>query len=154
MSDALDQAITSLKLESVEQGTSIDGIDFFRVPVDAIGAVVDAIVAAGYSRFIDLTAVDDPHRPDRFELQYLFHSMREQRWLRVKARTAGGAPSIVDLAPGANWYEREVFDMFGVNFVGHPGLTRILMPDDWDGHPLRRDVALGGEPVEFSGDIR
>jgi NADH-quinone oxidoreductase subunit C len=56
--------------------------------------------------------------------------------------------------PPADWYEREVYDMFGVQFSGHPGLTRILMPDDWDGHPLRRDVALGGEPVEFTGDAR
>lgn len=154
MSESLDQTLGSLPLPGLERGVSADGIAFMRVQVDALPALVDAVARAGFGRFVDLTAVDDPGRPDRFELQYLFHSMQEQRWLRLKARTGGTAPSIVDRVQAANWYEREVFDMFGVRFVGHPELTRILMPDDWDGHPLRRDVALGEEPVEFTGDAQ
>jgi NADH:ubiquinone oxidoreductase subunit C len=153
MTETLDQALDSLTLADLEHGTSADGIDFVRVPVDAIPRLVDAVIGAGFGRFIDLTAMDEPRRADRFELQYLLHSMQDQRWLRLKARTAEHAPSVVIQFEAANWYEREVFDMYGVLFDGHPGLTRILMPDDWDGHPLRRDVALGGEPVQFSDNI-
>ena len=154
MIDVLDQALASLTLPDLERDRSADGIELIRVPVDAVPSVVEALLAAGFGRFVDLTAVDNPSRVDRFELQYVFHSMQEQRWVRLKARTTGRAPSIVDRIDAANWYEREVFDMFGVQFAGHPALTRILMPDDWDGHPLRRDYALGGEPVDFSGDAR
>ena len=60
-------------------------------------------------------------------------------------------PSVVEVWAGNNWHEREVFDMFGIIFDGHPGLTRILMPDDWQGHPQRKDYALGGIPVEYKG---
>jgi len=154
MSEALDRALESVDLPDLERGASADGIAYVRARISDVPALVDAVLLAGYGRFVDLTVVDDPSRVDRFELQYLFHSMEAQRWLRLKARTSGEAPSIVDRVPPANWYEREAFDMFGVRFSGHPALTRILMPDDWDGHPLRRDVALGGEPVQFSGDPR
>jgi len=58
-------------------------------------------------------------------------------------------PSLVPVYPGANFYEREAFDMFGLTFEGHPDLTRILMPDDWQGHPLRKDYAMGSVPVQF-----
>ena len=60
-------------------------------------------------------------------------------------------PSIVDIYPGIDWHERETYDMFGIVFEGHPGLTRILMPDDWPGHPQRKDYPLGGIPVEYKG---
>jgi NADH-quinone oxidoreductase subunit C len=75
------------------------------------------------------------------------------RDIRVRAFIDGDPPEIDsahDIFPPANWDERETYDMFGVVFRGHPDLTRILMPDDWIGHPLRRDYPVGGEPVEFS----
>lgn len=136
---------------AAESGVSADGIPFVRVEADAL-AEAAALLAneAGYSRFIDLTAVDDPSRPDRFELQYLFYSMEERAWFRLKARTAGEAPSITAHFAAANWYEREVYDLFGVRFHGHPNLTRIMLPDDWEGHPLRRDVPTFVEPVDFT----
>jgi NADH:ubiquinone oxidoreductase subunit C len=104
----------------------------------------------GYTRFVDLTAVDTPERADRFELNYLVYHMQSHEWQRVKARTAAKAPTVSHIYTGANAYEREVYDMFGVEFEGHPLPRRILMPDDWVGHPLRRDEPLGGEEVRFS----
>jgi NADH-quinone oxidoreductase subunit C len=150
MTEALNLAFGALALPDAERGTSADGIEYLRVTTDVLPIAVSVLADAGFERFIDLTVVDDPDRPDRFELQYLLHSMADNCWVRLKARTAGEAPSITERFPAANWYEREVFDMFGVRFLGHPNLTRILMPDDWTGYPLRRDEALGGEPVEFS----
>ena len=104
----------------------------------------------GYSRFVDLTAVDRPDLVQRFELNYLLYHMKDHAWVRVKASTAASAPSVCAIFAGANPYEREVYDMYGVDFVGHPMLRRILMPDDWVGHPLRRDEPLGGEEVDFT----
>ncbi len=113
-------------------------------------ATIQRLKDEGYVRFVDITAVDDPSREDRFELNYVLYHMEKHEWQRVKARTAGNAPSITSIFSGANAYEREVYDMFGVHFDGHPMLRRILMPDDWVGHPLRRDEPLGGEEVDFT----
>ncbi|HEY8477561.1 MAG TPA: NADH-quinone oxidoreductase subunit C [Chloroflexota bacterium] len=132
-------------------GVAADGIPHLAVSPEDVPAVVQALRDdLGYVRFVDLTAVDDPEREDRFELNYLLYSMDERCWVRVKTRTSGEAPSIAAVFPGANWYEREVYDLFGVRFSGHPNLTRILMPDDWEGHPLRRDEPLGEVPVDFT----
>lgn len=150
MTQALDLAFGPLARIDAERGTSADGIEFLRVPAQHVPTAIGALAEAGFTRFIDLTVVDDPDRADRFELQYLLHSMVDNCWVRVKSRTAAEAPTITDRFAAANWYEREAFDMFGVRFRGHPNLTRILMPDDWTGHPLQRDAPLGGEPVEFS----
>ena len=133
-----------------ELGPTKDGTSFARVPVARLLALVEWLRQNGVARFLDLTVVDDPERPDRFELHYLFYAMSERRWFRVKTRTSDEAPSIVPVFAAANWYEREAWDLFGVRFTGHPGLTRILMPDDWQGHPLRRDHPLGDEPVDFT----
>ena len=130
---------------------SADGIPCVSVP---LGDLVDAIAKVrgplGHARFVDLTAVDRLARQDRFELVYLFYSMEGHTWLRVRARTDGVAPSLTPMVPGANWYEREVFDLFGITFEGHPDLQRIMLPDDWQGHPLRRTEPLGSEPVDFT----
>jgi NADH:ubiquinone oxidoreductase subunit C len=103
-----------------------------------------------HRRFVDLTAVDRLTREGRFELVYLFYSLEQHSWLRLKARTDVAAPSITPLIPGANWYEREVFDLFGIRFEGHPDLRRIMLPDDWQGHPLRRSEPIGAEPIDFT----
>lgn len=104
----------------------------------------------GYTRFVDLTAVDRLDQPERFELNYVLYHMGDHTWVRVKTATAGSAPSVCGIFAGANAYEREVYDMFGVEFEGHPLLRRILMPDEWVGHPLRRDEPLGGEEIDFT----
>lgn len=109
---------------------------------------------AGFTRFVDLTCVDDPERPaesgPRFEVQLLVYSMSERRWARLKARTAGQLPSVTPVFQAAHNFEREVFDLFGVVFDGHPSLTRILLPEGWQGHPLRRDAPLPREPADFT----
>ena len=136
---------------SGEGGLSADGIPFARVDVAAVPEAAALLAEElGYGRFIDLTAVDDPRREERFELVYLFYSMAERAWFRLKARTAGEAPSITPRFPAVDWYEREVWDLYGVRFVGHPELTRIMLPDDWLGHPLRRDEPAMIEPVDFT----
>ncbi|MFN8523398.1 MAG: NADH-quinone oxidoreductase subunit C [Chloroflexota bacterium] len=127
-----------------------DGITNVLVPADGLVNAVRALRDdLGFVRFIDLTCVDDPGEDERFELQYLLYSMDEHRWLRVKCRTADAVPSITPLMAGANWYEREVYDLFGVRFEGHPKLTRLMMPDDWEGYPLRKDAPKFWEPVDF-----
>jgi NADH-quinone oxidoreductase subunit C len=132
-------------------GVSADGIPYVLVRPEQIPETARrARDELGYVRWIDLTAIDEPEVEPRFELQYLLYSMAERRWLRLKTQTDEHAPTITDVFPGANWYERELFDLFGVIFDGHPSLTRIMMPDDWRGHPLRRDYPIGGEPVDFT----
>ena len=95
----------------------------------------------------DVTATDWPARPDRrFDLVYCLYSTTGRQRVRIKTRIAeqDAVPSVTGIWPAANWLEREVYDMFGVRFAGHPDLRRILMPDDWQGHPERKDYPLEG----------
>ena len=89
----------------------------------------------------------------RFHISYQLTSMTYRRRVRLEAAVAAGQslPSVTSVYPTADWQEREIYDMFGVVFDGHPNLTRILMPDDWEGHPQRKDYPLGGVPVEYKG---
>ncbi len=94
---------------------------------------------------MDLTAVDHWKRKPRFELVYHLYSRSKNARLRLKAPVDGSspeAPSVTPLWPAANWYEREVFDMFGIRFRGHPDLRRILMYEEFQGHPLRKDYPI------------
>jgi NADH-quinone oxidoreductase subunit C len=126
--------------------------------------VVQALRDDGYLVCIDVTAVDylaHPHRttapgiePERFEVVAQFLDHEQKRRVRLRIQVPADDPtiaSIVDIHPGADALEREVFDMFGITFEGHPDLTRILMPEDWTGHPLRKDYAVGAIPVQFKG---
>ena len=141
------------EFESAEISLAADGIPTVRVALaDLLDAVDRARGPLQHRRFVDVTAVDRLTREDRFELVYLFYSLEQHTWLRLKTRTDRQAPSITPIVPGANWYEREVYDLFGIRFDGHPDLTRILMPDDWIGHPLRKDDPSARVPVTFKGD--
>ncbi len=135
---------------AAELGISQDDIPAVRVsPDELLGTLRRLRDELGYIRFIAVTAVDDPSVNPRFELQYLLYSMVEHGWVKIKVETADSVPSVTDLFPAANWYEREVYDLFGITFEGHPNLVRIMMPDEWEGHPLRKDYPVGGEPVDF-----
>jgi NADH-quinone oxidoreductase subunit C len=94
----------------------------------------------------DVTASDWPPRPQRFDVVYCLFSTRHRKRVRMKVRAGENdpVPSVSSIWPSANWLEREVYDLFGVNFTGHPNRKRILMPDDWQGHPQRKDYPLEG----------
>jgi NADH-quinone oxidoreductase subunit C len=116
------------------------------VASETIVAAVEAAKAAGYNFFEDLTAVDWYPTEPRFQLSYSLLSHTFKQRVRVVARISEGQSiaSITSVWPSANFYEREVFDLFGVHFSGHPRLTRIMMPDNWNGHPLRKDYPVEG----------
>lgn len=122
------------------------------VPVADWVAITQAAFDAGYDTFVDLTAIDHFAEAPRFEVAVNIISMTEVERLIITTRVPYDDPSVPTLTGvfvGANFYEREAYDLLGVVFVGHPDLTRILMPDDWVGHPLRKDYDLGAIPVEF-----
>jgi NADH-quinone oxidoreductase subunit C len=104
-----------------------------------------------------LSSIAATHWPDAdpaFWIDYELRSMALRHRLRVKVGLRAGdehTPSVVGLFPTANWHERETFDFYGIVFDGHPDLKRILLPDDWDGFPLRKDEALGGVPTWYRG---
>ena len=111
-----------------------------------IVALLRADAAWRFSTLVDITAVDYPGRPERFEVVWHFLSMYANRRVRLKARVAEEAmvPSITSVHPSANWFEREVFDMFGIVFSGHPDLRRLLTDYGFRGHPLRKDFPTTG----------
>jgi NADH-quinone oxidoreductase subunit C len=94
-------------------------------------------------------------KPKRFSISYHLLALRDGH-VRVRLQAwvdeDEPLPSVVGIWPTADWHEREAWDLFGIRIEGHPNLRRILMPDDWEGHPLRKDYPIGGEPVRFSGD--
>ena len=110
-------------------------------------AACDAVKAAGYNFLEDVTAVDWYPSEPRFQISYSILSFSLKRRVRLAVRLAGddaSLDSITGVWPAANFYEREVFDLFGVHFGGHPNLRRIMMPEDWQGHPLRKDYPVEG----------
>jgi NADH-quinone oxidoreductase subunit C len=141
----------------LERGVSA-GDQWMTVSAEHVHEALAALKKDGFTLLAFMTCVDhlaDPsgEKPGRFELIYQLRDLERKQLIRVRSFVDGESPhiaSVHDLFPPANWDERETFDLFGITFDGHPDLTRILMPDDWVGHPLRRDYPVGGEPVEFS----
>ena len=114
---------------------------------------IKSLLEEGYEMMMDLTAVDWFRKKEpRFEVVINLLSLSKNLRKTIKVQVPDEnltIPSITDIYPGANFYGREVFDMFGIVFENHPELTRILMPDDWIGHPLRKDYGSGRIPVQF-----
>ncbi len=130
---------------------------------DELVAVVRQLHVDGYLLCVDVTGVDyltyqadrnlpDGVEPERFEVVVTLLSFQDADRIRLRVQVPEGdptCPTLTDVHPGADAHEREVFDMFGISFTGHPDLTRILMPEDWVGHPLRKDYNSGRVPVQF-----
>jgi NADH-quinone oxidoreductase subunit C len=126
--------------------------------------VVRELRDGGFELLVDVTAVDhltnlrrelpEGVPPGRYEVVVNVLSLTNRERVRVIVQVPGDDPtvaSLFDVFPGSEFPEREVFDMFGIRFEGHPDLVRLLMPDDWEGHPLRKDFSVGRIPVQFKG---
>ncbi len=135
-----------------------------HVSRDQYVSVIKALADEGYEMCVDLTGVDYlamPHRiigfgiqPERFEVVVNLLSLPQRKRIRLRVQVPAddaSLPTLFDVHPGTEAHERETFDMFGIVFTGHPDMTRILMPEDWDGHPLRKDYSQGSIPVQFKG---
>tara|TARA_S200000501_G_scaffold293404_1_gene279020 strand:- start:11595 stop:12005 length:411 start_codon:yes stop_codon:yes gene_type:complete len=124
-----------------------------EIEINEYHKYVKSLFDEGYEMMVDLTAVDWFRKKEpRFEIIVNLLSLSKNLRKNIKVQVQDDTltiPSITDIYPGANFYEREVFDMFGIIFENHPELTRILMPDDWIGHPLRKDYGSGRIPVQF-----
>ena len=151
---ASDDPISGLlEVVPVAEASVSAGDDVVMVPAEDLATLAAAARADGFEICTDITAVDYLGiRRTRFELVVNLLSLQHNRRLRILVPVPQDdpvVPSLVPVYPGANFLEREVYDMFGIRFEGHPDLTRILMPDDWEGHPLRRDFGVGAVPVQF-----
>ena len=153
------EAIQQLKTHA--ENAIVDESEFMgqttlEVHKENLKKVLSFLKQAGYEVLMDLTAIDYLVPTVRTKVVYWLHNPTNYERLRIILFIAReeAIPSVTDLWAGANWYERELFDMFGVYFEGHPGLKRILMPEDWRGHPMRRDYSLTEEPVEFKHGVK
>ena len=138
------------------------GVDVLFPPAGDYLRVLEALRDEGFALCVDVTAVDylthpgralpDGVLPERYEVVVNLLSLERRERVRVRVQVPQAdpvVPSLFGLYPGTEAAEREVYDMFGIAFDGHPDLTRILMPEDWEGHPLRKDYAVGRIPVQF-----
>jgi NADH-quinone oxidoreductase subunit C len=156
----LEQAVPGAAFETA---ASVDLQTTVFVPSERVVEIAQALRDRPDLRFAflaELTAVDFWPREPRFELVYLLVSIEHRLRLRMKVRLPGADPHVGTVSgvwPAANWLEREVWDMFGIAFDGHPDPRRLLMPEDWEGYPLRKDFpvqirrpAYAGEPLQVS----
>ena len=139
-------AVLALKTIALDAKFDRDELTI-TVPREAIIEAVTAVKAAGYNFFEDVTAVDWYPSEPRFQITYHILSMSLKQRVRLVVRlnsNDAAIDSITPVWPAANFYEREIFDLFGVHIGGHPNLRRIMMPEDWQGHPLRKDYPVEG----------
>lgn len=128
------------------------------IPVERLLEVAQALrddPEVAYEMPVTMTCSDWPERDLRFDVMYLLRSLvhNDLVTIAVRAGEETEVPSLAAIYPGMEWHERECFDLFGLRIVNHPNLTRILLPDDWEGHPLRKDYVSFGEPVAFTHNL-
>jgi NADH-quinone oxidoreductase subunit C len=129
----------------VREAATYLGQNFVVVQPDVVVPVIEYLkLEADFDYLVDITAVDWPKRAERFDLVYVLYSFVRNERVRIKTYVQDGykPATAVEVHLTANWLEREVFDMFGIEFAGHPDLRRILMPDEWEGYPLRKDYPI------------
>jgi NADH-quinone oxidoreductase subunit C len=147
--------VASLKAQfgsGIAEASTYLGQNYFVIDRSLIGEVLQGLRDDGrFDYCVDITAVHYPQRELPFDVLWILYSFEKNERIRVKARIADGeaVPSVTALWATANWLEREVFDMFGIRFEGHPDLRRILLPEDWKGHPLRKDYGIIQQDQEW-----
>ncbi|HLI83920.1 MAG TPA: NADH-quinone oxidoreductase subunit C [Bryobacteraceae bacterium] len=154
--DSLQEHATAAAVENFDPG-AVAGGKYDRGELTLEIAPERIVAVCGFlkhqrdfNRLSSVTAVDRFPAEPRFEVVYHLHAVERKERLRLKARVSGIDPEIESVTPvwrSANWYEREVFDLFGISFRNHPNLKRIMMPEDWEGHPLRKDYPVTGTRV-------
>jgi NADH-quinone oxidoreductase subunit C len=130
---------------SIGETSTYLGQNFVVAKPDAVIAVLEYLkLEADFDYLVDLTAVDWPKRAERFDLVYIVYSFARNERVRIKTYIPDGykPETAVNVHLTANWLEREVFDMFGIEFAGHPDMRRILLPEEWQGYPLRKDYGI------------
>jgi NADH-quinone oxidoreductase subunit C len=155
MNQSLQTAVTAVTEKYKVEATEFRDEVSLVVPPDQIISILQELHDDySFDLLLDLTAVDYwPAEEPRFHVIYQLYSMSSNQLLRLRVPLIGNAPVIATadkIWPGANWYEREVWDMFGIRFDGSSDMRRIIMPYDWEGYPLRKDYPLGYEEVQFS----
>ncbi len=158
MNETLQTAVQSIESRFGAQRNEFRGQISLVVPAEQIAEVCRTLRDEfGFEMLSGLTGVDYwPEQEPRFHVVYFLHSLKHNLRLVLRVPVSGMAPvvpSVEGIYPNANWHEREVWDMFGVRFEGNSDLRRILMPADWEGHPLRKDYPLGYEEVQFTFNV-
>jgi len=131
--------------EGISETSTYLGQNFIVARPDSVIPILEYLkLEADFDYMVDLTAVDWPKRAERFDVVYILYSFSRNERVRVKTFVKDGfkPETSVGVHLTANWLEREVFDMYGIEFAGHPDLRRILMPDEWQGYPLRKDYGI------------
>ncbi len=148
---AVAEAIDSFDAEAITGGKRELGEWTVEIVPDKIVSVCGFLkYDQKFIRLSTVTAVDRYPAEPRFEVVYHLYSIEKKEWLRLKCRLSGAQPeieSVTSVWRSANWYEREVFDLFGITFRNHPDLRRIMLPDGWEGYPLRKDYPVTGSRV-------
>jgi NADH-quinone oxidoreductase subunit C len=145
------------KLSDAFAGKILETVEFrgehtLRLPLSAVHEVLEMCrKELGYGMILDISSVDHFGDDPRFEMVYEIATVNDAKHLRIKARVSGdeAVPSVTDIWAGADWHEREVWDMMGIPFTGHPNLKRILMWEGYPYFPLRKDFPLAGRPSEM-----
>jgi len=130
-------------------------------PAQIVAVAYHLKTKENFERLVSITAVDWYPMEPRYEVVYHFHSIKTNRRLRIKCKVSSEAAgmestpavdSLCEVYRAADWFEREIFDLFGITFRNHPNLKRILMPDDWEGHPLRKDYPVHGYKYSYQNE--